>query len=232
MITVVVTRFREDVGWAREVLGRGARLVICNKGDPETIPADLLPYTVDLPNIGRDGHTVLRYLVQHYDTLDDEETLVFLQGHPFDHLRDTSSTFEALWARLLPVGETGFSLNLLDSARWGDCAALPSFRIRSYRDEEVTSTAVAETYGQWFERVVGRPLPPACRWVWEGMQFSVSGRLVKARPKALLERMLHEVSFDTNPEAGHFVERALSVVFAEEWIVSQGLPVWPPGYMV
>lgn len=226
---VVITRFNEDVAWARDVPRRGVhRLFIYNKGDRSTIPEDLLRYTVDLPNVGRDAHAVLTHILTFWDEIRPDDLVVFLQGHPFDHC---DGGLDGLWPRLVPVGTAGFSLNFLDTTAWGAGAAKPSFQLRWYRDHALSPTVLNEAYGPWFERVVGRPLSPVCRWVWGAIQFSVAGWQIHSKRKELFESLLREVSDDRNPEAVHFIERAFSMVFAEDWILAHDLPGWSEAEM-
>ena len=68
--TVVVAKYKEDVSWSKCFEGN---LKIYNKG-PDG----------DITNVGREGETFLRYIIEHYDNL--PEVVVFLQGDPFGHM--------------------------------------------------------------------------------------------------------------------------------------------------
>jgi hypothetical protein len=45
----------------------------------------------DIPNVGREAETYLRYIIENYNCL--PEYVAFLQGHPFDHLKYTKADF-------------------------------------------------------------------------------------------------------------------------------------------
>jgi hypothetical protein len=72
----VIARYQEDVSWADGI----PNCIIYNKSD--TLPQTVHPI-IQLPNVGREGHTYLYYIITNYDNL--PEYSVFLQGFPFDH---------------------------------------------------------------------------------------------------------------------------------------------------
>ena len=73
-VAVVVAKFREDTWWTNQ-LPPEWDLFVYDKSDGS------------IPNVGREAETYARFLVEHYDRLGDWDYVVFLQGHPFDHLR-------------------------------------------------------------------------------------------------------------------------------------------------
>ena len=66
---VVIAKYKENIDWTNTV----ENVKIYNKG-PDG----------DIPNIGREGETFLRYIIEHYEVLPD--FVVFLQGDPFPHM--------------------------------------------------------------------------------------------------------------------------------------------------
>ena len=70
---VVIARYQEDVSWANGL----PNCIIYNKSD--TIPQTVHPI-IQLPNVGREGHTYLYYIITNYDHLPNYS--VFLQGFP------------------------------------------------------------------------------------------------------------------------------------------------------
>ena len=76
-VEVVVARYNEDASWCAPY-----NCTVYNKGSrPERISSTTRWRT--LPNIGRESHTILSHLVQHYDSLAD--WTVFLQGDRGPH---------------------------------------------------------------------------------------------------------------------------------------------------
>jgi len=67
--TIVVAKYKEDTSWSDGM----DNCKIYNKG-PDG----------DIPNVGREGETFLRYIIDHYENLPDY--IVILQGDPFGHM--------------------------------------------------------------------------------------------------------------------------------------------------
>lgn len=74
-VLVVIAKYREDMAWVKE------------------LPCEYKIYDKDkdIPNVGREAETYLRYIIENYDNLPDH--VVFLQGHPFDHLMERNINF-------------------------------------------------------------------------------------------------------------------------------------------
>ena len=87
-IRLVVARYKEDVGWIREVMRAypSLHVVLCLKGPALTTEEEsLLPPAVSverLPNVGRCDHTFLDHIVRYYDALAD--VTVFASGAASD----------------------------------------------------------------------------------------------------------------------------------------------------
>lgn len=83
-LSVVVARYKEDVAWLNQ-LPADARVTVYNKG-PDIAAGTLRDgITVHaLPNHGRESHTFLYHLRNHFDAQASEFT-VFTQGDPFEH---------------------------------------------------------------------------------------------------------------------------------------------------
>ena len=73
----VVCRFKEDLDWVK---GLSIPYTIYNKGEK-----DINYPFIESENIGRESETFIRFIVENYEKLPN--TLVFLQGNPFSHLR-------------------------------------------------------------------------------------------------------------------------------------------------
>jgi GR25 family glycosyltransferase involved in LPS biosynthesis len=75
---VVISRYNEDVSWTNQLKYES---IVYNKN-----PEDLDSFENNLPNVGREGHTFMNFIVENYDNLPDY--VAFLQGNPFDHCGD------------------------------------------------------------------------------------------------------------------------------------------------
>lgn len=75
----IIARYNEDISWTRYLQGS---ITIYNKGLPNIISPHAI---VQLPNIGREGHTYLHHITESYNTLQEGTSYIFLQGDPFPH---------------------------------------------------------------------------------------------------------------------------------------------------
>lgn len=73
-INIVIARYQEDIEWSKKY----NNVVIYNKGDSLGIKNEIM-----LKNVGREGHTYAKYIIDNYDNLPDYVFL--LQGRPHDH---------------------------------------------------------------------------------------------------------------------------------------------------
>jgi hypothetical protein len=195
---VVISRYNEDVSWSRNVPHK----IIYNKGDRSSIPTDLHEYVIDLPNIGREAHTYLTYIVANYDNLPD--VVVFTQGRYNDHYGGDIKTLFNI---------DSCSKNYQNSAHFGQYAGGNyNFRITHWH-ENLTPTKYNESYGQWYERLVSTPFPPDHR-MYVGAIFSVTRDRIHKHSLAFYTRLLQEGDFDSrSPESAHFMERTWTKLF-------------------
>jgi len=77
---IVISRYNEDLSWIKDI-NSDIKVFIYNKSD-ESIAYE----HKQLPNIGREGETYLRHIIENYDSL--SENIILSQGCPFDHSKD------------------------------------------------------------------------------------------------------------------------------------------------
>jgi len=93
-ILVVVARFDEDVDWCESL---DIPYVIYNKGKKD-LNNDLS--VAALRNVGREGHTILHFIITHYNNL--PERVIFTQADPFPHAPNFIKSTE-FYKQHLPV---------------------------------------------------------------------------------------------------------------------------------
>lgn len=74
---LVVAKYKEDVSWLSKV---NIPYTVYDKSD------DPMLYSFRLPNVGREAHTYLYYIVENYHRLPD--VVIFSQGDPISHTRN------------------------------------------------------------------------------------------------------------------------------------------------
>lgn len=74
---IVIARYREDLKWTQDLK---TPFLVYNKGEQ-------LEGAINIPNVGRESGTMLLYIIENYNNLPDN--VIFLQGNPFYHFKDT-----------------------------------------------------------------------------------------------------------------------------------------------
>ena len=178
IMTFVVAKYKEDVSWTS--LLEDNNIFIINK-DPNRHGT----YNMDLPNEGRESHSYLTYIVEHYDKLDDYTC--FLQGNP--------------------LGHTSLQI-VLDGIRMLEIADFISFgEIYKERKNEEWSLSVVNYAA--FEDIVDIPEEITFK---AGAQFVVSKQKIQKHPKEFYKKLLER--HDTIVAAPWTIERLWHIIFS------------------
>jgi hypothetical protein len=207
-VTFVIARYREDLSWTTSL----AHVHILNKGP--ALPAPFLHDETPLPNVGREAHSFLSFIVNRYDDL--PERMIFLQGNPFDHYVDIS-------ALARDVTQYGYTKNWTDGSAWGASAPHPDFNLRMWQHTPLGHPDL--TYKEWCVRIIGEY--PGIGEVYGGGHFGVHRSRILARPRELYEKLLAEVSYHNAPQEAHFMERAW-IFLMRVHETEHFAPVWQP----
>ena len=201
---LVISRYNEDIEWVRKYDNK----IIYNKGDRTTIVEDMQSYVIDIPNIGREAHTFLYYIIEHYDNLPD--IVVFSQGRYDDHSFMSSYIFDSLFI----LDEDGYSKNLMETREWEHSASTYEFRITNWKGS-IVPTVRNENYGQWYERVFNKPFPIEQTNMYAGAFFSVTSNIIRKHQKEYYINIMEngDLKESSAPEAAHFMERSWSKMF-------------------
>jgi hypothetical protein len=73
---LVIAKYNEDISWIKNV---DIPYIIYNKGNKPIEGCNI----ISLPNIGRESHTYLSFIIENYYNL--PENIIFCQGDPFPH---------------------------------------------------------------------------------------------------------------------------------------------------
>jgi len=70
---LIISRYDENVDWVKSF----DDYVIFNKGTAAGLSEDILNRTYYLPNVGKEGEIILRYIITHYYTI---ESMIYKRG--------------------------------------------------------------------------------------------------------------------------------------------------------
>jgi hypothetical protein len=159
---------------------------------------------VSLPNIGRESHTYLTYIVDNYDTLPD--VVFFTQGSS-DHTGGLSvEQFTSIPGNCSqnhhvtkgPYYTFDPDGHLRDQVHYG--SDLHPSELNFY---------------DWFSKYISSDVDPRGEITWYmGATFSVRSERIRTRSKEYYEDLLTQFPKDhSNPEVGHYFERSWYYMF-------------------
>lgn len=194
-MNIVIARYNESLSWLDTCLTPAQRrsVWIYNKG-PDPISSQIKT----LPNVGREAHTYLTYIIENYDNL--PERVYFLQGDPFPHL-EFPPTFEMVqkWFQAwdIQINRDGCSKNIKKS-----------IVDRNYREPDTDPCSL--NFGDWMEAHVA-PFQSPLQW-YMGAIFGIFGSKIKNRTKEYYINLLGGLQ-TLKPETAYYLERAWFYVF-------------------
>jgi hypothetical protein len=202
MYDIVIARYNESLNWLDWLTPeQKSRVKVYNKG-----PDDLsCPVTENLPNVGREGHTYLWYIIQNYDSL--PEHVIFMQAHPFDHFKFEPKEIPDVLSEW--IRETKW--HGITKGRSGRDYATTQreFRVKDYKGMIYQSSF---NFGEWMDEFVEKDVCPPKRVHGCGF-FGVSRKLIKTRSVEYYKKILDDLAVDNNPESGHYLERSWHYIF-------------------
>jgi len=185
---IVISRYNENIEWSASL----NNCIIYNKGSPIHSSHPV----ITLPNVGREGHTYLHHILQHYDCLADYT--VFLQGYPFDHSPYLEDILKELRTRIATGEIIPFHIISKDI-----------YRIHVQGEDTYSHMLLEPIYTQLF----GPPAEHRTIEFGAGAHFMVSKAAILSRPKAFYEAMLSLLDKECCSPEGYAVERLWPVVF-------------------
>jgi hypothetical protein len=180
-IHIVISRYNEDLSWIEEY---DFNFIIFNKGNNiEGVE------NIKLPNVGREAHTYLYYIINNYNNL--PEYVCFLQGNPFDHspnlirniiqFNDTVCEFEFLSENICNCDVNGYPSH-------------PGLPISKFCDYCNIKTGPILKFGA-------------------GAQFVVSRNKILKRDINFYKKIITTVDSDIRPTGAYIMERLWGEIF-------------------
>jgi hypothetical protein len=194
-LEVVVAWYTEDLSWIPPAADP-AVTVYSKNGGLGVAPGERAWRVSQLPNVGREGHTYLRHIVDHYDDLAD--VTVFLQGDARPHSSpDVGSAVAALRSR-----DVQWFLNLGTDR----VVTMTDFKCPHWteRGRDVTAAMYAELFVSAAPRQVA---------FGAGALFAVTRAAVRFRSLAFWRRCLQYLEGGVDPVEGYAMERLWPLLF-------------------
>ena len=232
-LTMVVSAYRDDLAWLRNVEAIGIRTHVYGRPGAEAPNAnDRLPV-----NRGDEAAAYFRYLVDHYDDL--PEYVMFAHGHEYAYHAPTSMATTCRLDVPAAVEAMGGFASLNHDKRGRTVRKYADRRMPSYSSlwtkqlgrgwsPAFLARALAELYG------AAEPPPSATTAKLAfpaSAQFAASRNAIRKRPRAFYEHA-YNLSTAATPETcrgrtcgGYFFEQQYHYIFGRAWDFDDGVRV-------
>ena len=211
---IVIARYNENLKWLLEINDDQFNIIVYNKGINDNFVKLPNMTIINLDNVGRCDHTYLYHVINSYNNLAD--ITIFLPGS--GNLDYKLSKIKNL---IMLVKKYNSSIILPDE--YHDNGVKDVFYDFTL-DEWVTShidnkdlnpecnleLSEIRPFGKWFEHYFN---DIKIHIVMQRGIFSVDKRDILQHPKEYYENLIKQLSNSSNPEAGHYFERAWCAVF-------------------
>lgn len=213
-VEVCVARYNETTDWLSQAQFCDFSKVIYNKGPSKvSVKTPENCVIVDLPNVGREGHTFLHHIVTNYDNLAD--ITIFLPGSCMDDgkVHKTNELLKNMQATQDTV---------ISGAWYADVRKkFLNFSIDNWKgtndaNKTLTSNASCEVaevrpFGVWYKKYFGDLRIEVVSFT---SIFAVSSVHILSKSRLYYQNLMCCLDKHPNPEEGHYIERAWVAIFA------------------
>lgn len=212
MTTVVVSRYNENLQWTTEFPFNQFDYIVYNKGPNSDFEKSRVKQVVQLPNIGRCDHTYIHHLVTNYSNL--KGILVFFPGSLDIPFKKQKAVFILLY--ILGNKRAAFNVDYPSNVR----DEFKTFTLDNWtcihpgnaglNPESALAKCALRPFGRWYDAHFG-----SVKGDFVSLHgiFSVAAEDVRQHRVERYAWLLAELSVSSNPEVGHYMERAWSAVF-------------------
>lgn len=207
---ICLSRYNEDLSWTLDFPFNQFKYVVYNKGVNDNFEKKHVLQVIDIPNVGRCDHTYLYHVVSNYHSLPD--IVLFLPGSTDMHHK------KIIAIKLL--------MNVLQNKKasfiGGESSvfhAFSHFTLEEYccqnpinqvfNNESKVFPCPQRPFGKWFVEHEFTNVPYYCFY---GV-FSIDKRDILQHPMERYQQLVDELSIHSNPEVGHYTERAWGSIF-------------------
>ena len=188
---IIVSRYNENIEWTKQF----NNVLIINKGEKINDINNQIFY----PNVGREGHSIYKYIVDNYDNLDDY--YIFLQGNPFDHEKNIINKLQKI-------------MNDYDNNNKIEFEFLCDLVLHSTVNNEKNLYYQCANIFETIYKIFGTKIHPNTFCIFgAGAQFIVSKESILSRTKNFYENIVKILEYDICPLEGYDVERLHYYIF-------------------
>ena len=214
-VELVIARYNENLEWLNNAPFRKYPVIIYNKGVNNNFNAESKDVRIEkLQNVGKCDHTYLYHIINNYDNLAD--VTVFLPGSA--HMKEKMKKTKRIMNEL--ENNNNNNSVFLGSSMNDVKTQLYNFKLDEWKTsnkenfnqnhESKLSVAYKRPFGKWFESNFGSI---QIQHVSYGGIMAISKQHILQHSKNYYQNLIKELDNHSNPEAGHYIERAWEAVF-------------------
>lgn len=205
--TLVISHYNESLDWINDYDFSNFNVKIYTKGGKD-IHIDNCE-CIHLPNVGRESHTYMKYIVDNYDSLPD---VTMFTAASFRKHRVRVYKFNMVYANHMQskmLGYYGFTQKSYEHY---------DFELKLYtNDDNITKELIPakiSPLGKWFEKYIHEDFTKSFR---DGISFNsifaASKEGILNHPKSKYEELLLQTGVGCDTEVGHYMERSFPSLF-------------------
>lgn len=213
-VDIVVARYNEDLKWTLEPPFNQFQYIVYNKGPNQNFEKKHVKRIMQIPNVGRCDHTYLYHITHNFNHL--AEVNVFFPGSL--QMETKKPRAMELLNRILAnkcqqaifIGK--YSPNILNEFQHFslDNWTASDLQNAKVNNEHKLYPSVFRPFGKWFRHHFGSLL---VNYRVDNSLFSVHKKDIIKHDINRYQRLLSELSCSSNPEVGHYCERAWGAIF-------------------
>jgi hypothetical protein len=209
---LVIARYNESLNWIDQDPFHKYPITVYNKGPNEDFKkTNNITRVIPVENVGRCDHTYLYHVIQNYDNLAD--ITVFLPGSSDMDLKydvakevvneseNTKNTYFTNYTESVYDEFKDFSLDEWVTSYDGN---------KTINNESKLTLANIRPFGEWYKAHFGDKI--TTKYAYYGI-FAVHKKHILQHPVEYYKDLIKELEVSSNPEVGHYFERAWGAVF-------------------
>ena len=213
-IEIVIARYNEDLNWLENPIFYPIdNITVYNKGQNDNFMKNIRR-TIDLPNLGRESHTYLTHIIRNYDSLAD--MTIFLPGsaetpHKWSKVQTIMEMLKETEEHAFPEINADIYGEELDFHldAWG---CNHTMNQEMHPSTELTPSKY-RPFREWYAHYFGmHTYGTYTKCGYTGV-FAINKKHILKRPKSYYMNLIQDLEVSSNPEVGHYFERAWSAVF-------------------
>jgi hypothetical protein len=221
---IVIARYNEDIEWSKKY---SSNVLIINKGDK----IDGIENQIFYQNVGREGHSYYKYIVDNYDNLDDY--IIFLQGNPFDHSPDIIKILDTIVdiynknkeEFINMIINTNINYTVINCGNNFNNIYINDVKNNNfiYLSHYINNTSIrteeklwenCKIIGNTYEKVFDKKIEDDLKFIYgAGAQFIVSKEAILKHPKSYYEKLYKILEYANDPIEGHHIEKFHKYIF-------------------